>query len=58
MVGEAVNGETHNLTCRVVDSLPQPTIRWLINGVDMTGNAVTENVTLTSEGMSLDYNTV
>ncbi|XP_060568666.1 uncharacterized protein LOC132727257 [Ruditapes philippinarum] len=50
MVGQPNNGETHNLTCKVINGLPPPTIRWLINGVDMTSNAVTENTTLTGTG--------
>ena len=50
MIGEAVNGEAHNLTCRVTNSLPPPSITWLVNGVDMTSNAVTENTTLTPDG--------
>ncbi|XP_045157864.2 V-set and immunoglobulin domain-containing protein 1-like [Mercenaria mercenaria] len=35
MVGQPNNGETHNLTCKATNGLPPPTIRWLINGVDM-----------------------
>ena len=50
MIGQPNNGETHNLTCKVTNGLPPPTIRWVINGVDMTSDAVTENTTLTSAG--------
>ncbi|KAL4236345.1 Hemicentin-1 [Mactra antiquata] len=51
MVGSPNIGETHNLTCKVFNGLPLPTVRWLINGVDMTSNAVIVNTSSTPNGM-------
>lgn len=48
MIGAPNNGETHNLTCKAINGLPTPTIRWLINGVDMTSRAIMENTTSVS----------
>ncbi|KAH3850431.1 hypothetical protein DPMN_092842 [Dreissena polymorpha] len=50
MVGEPVNGETHNLTCQVSKSLPPPEVKWLVNGIDMTSRAAVSNTTVSPSG--------
>ena len=44
------SGLTVNLTCTATHGMPQPHIRWLVNGRDMTSDSILVNLSSSDSG--------